>query len=217
MLLYALLAAASPATLLATLVVLGTGRGRSNGTAFMVAYLFGTSLAFAVALLVGGSIAGSPAAGDDAATAIELIGGLALLALAFRSRRTPRQRGPGAPGLDERFVRLSQIRPAVAFGIGFPLGIGAKRLVITLLTAATVTIAALTPVEEAALGVVYVAVASLTVCVPVAVYLLLGRRADDAVTAARAWIANNEDRLTFASLLVLGALLIADGLIRLLA
>lgn len=183
----------------------------------MVAYLFGTSLAFAVALLVGGSIAGSPSAGDDAATAIELIGGLALLALAFRSRRKPRQRGPGAPGLDERFGRLSHIRPAVAFGIGFPLGIGAKRLVITLLAAATVTIAALTPVEEAALGVAYVAVASLTVCVPVAVYLLLGRRADEAVSTARAWIANNEDRLTFASLLVLGALLIADGLIRLVA
>ena len=47
-------------------------------------------------------------------------------------------------------------------------------------------------------------------------YLMLGTRADDAVSVSRAWITEHEQALAFASFLVLGTLLLADGVLRLL-
>jgi len=215
-LLYGLLAAASPTILLATLVMLGTGRGRANGTAFMLAYLLGTSIAFAIGLFVGKSITESRSSGFDLATFLELVVGAALLVLAFRTRGTHTPRESDARSPEARFSRFAHVRPAVSFGIGLPLGIGAKRLTITLMAAATVTLAEVTTVEGSALGAVYVTVASVTVCVPVIAYLMLGTRADDAVSVSRAWIAEHEQALAFASFLVLGTLLVADGVLRLL-
>lgn len=213
--LYGLLAAASPTTLLATLVVLASSRGRANGVSFTAAYVLGTAIAFTIGLLVGHSITRSHASGFDVATTLEIVAGVALLAIAA-GRRHPRahvspDRGPSP---QERFGRFVHVKPAVSFGIGLPLGIGAKRLTITLLAAATVTVAEAGSVEETGLGVIYIVVASLVVWVPIAVYLLLGSRADAIVVRSQAWITEHEQGLTFGSLLVLGLLLVGDGLIR---
>ena len=212
---YGLLGAASPTVLLATLVVLGSGRGRATGTAFMAAFVLGTSVAFAVGLFVGNTIPLTHKGGFDVATFLELAAGVALLVIALRFRPPHEPREPGSTAAAEaRLARFAHIKPAASFGIGFPLGIGAKRLGITLFAAATVSFAGLTPAEDAGLGVLYVVVASLTVWVPVLGYLMLGTGADDFVARSRAWIAANDRKLTFISALVLGVFLIADGLFR---
>lgn len=214
-LLYGLLAAASPTVLLATLVVLGGGRGRAAGTAFMAAFVLGTSVAFTVGLFVGNTIPHTKKGGFDVATFLELAAGVVLLVIAFRFRPPHEPREPGGTtGAEARFARLAHVKPAISFGIGVPLGIGAKRLTITLVAAATVSFAGLIPLEDAGLGVLYVVVASLMVWVPVVGYLLLGTRADDFVALSRAWIATNDRKLTFISALVLGVFLLVDGLIR---
>ena len=48
-LLYGLFAALSPTVLLATLVVLGSGRGRLNGLVFLIAFAIGQTLAYLTA------------------------------------------------------------------------------------------------------------------------------------------------------------------------
>ena len=217
-LLYGLFAAASPTVLLATLVVLGGGRGREAGTAFTAAFVLGTSIAFTVGLFVGDSITHTRKGGFDFATFFELAAGVLLLVIALRFRPPHEPREPGSTHAAEaRFARLAHVKPAISFGIGFPLGIGAKRLTITLLAAATVALAGLTSAEEVGLGVLYVVVASLAVWMPVVGYLVLGKRADDVVAHSRAWIATNDRKLTFISALVLGVLLIVDALVRILA
>ena len=50
---YGLVAAASPTTVLAVLVVLLSGRGRANGIAFAAGFLFGAVAAFLTAFVVG--------------------------------------------------------------------------------------------------------------------------------------------------------------------
>ena len=52
---FALLAAASPITVLATLVVLTSGRGRLNGVVFLAGFLVGQSAVFIVGLFVSSS------------------------------------------------------------------------------------------------------------------------------------------------------------------
>jgi hypothetical protein len=54
--LYGLLTTASPVTLLATLVVLGSGRGRANGAAFAAALVSGQAIAFSIAFFVGSAL-----------------------------------------------------------------------------------------------------------------------------------------------------------------
>jgi MFS family permease len=214
--LYGLLAAVSPTVLLATLVVLGGGRGRVNGTVFTIAFVLGTAVAFTVGLFAAGKVTHTSRDGWDLATALELAAGVALLAIAFRERPPHEPQKSSSAAMDARFEKLARVKPAISFGIGLPLGIGAKRLTITLLAAATVSLGRLTPAQAASLGVLYVVVASLIVWVPVAVYLLLGTRADDLVARARTWIATNDRMLTFVSVLVLGVLLIGDGLLKVL-
>ncbi len=216
-LLYGLLAAASPTTLLATLVVLLSPRGRANGLAFAVAYVLGTSIAFTIGLIVGQSITRTRHGGLDFATFLELAAGVALLIIAFRlRRRDERRESVGRRSPEERFGRLVHVKPATSFGVGLPLGVGAKRLTITLVAAATLALAEPGPVERTVLALTYIVVASLVVCVPVGAYLMLGRRADDDVARSLVWITEHERGLTFGSLLVLGVLLVGDGLIRIL-
>jgi hypothetical protein len=213
--LYGLLATASPVTLLATLVVLGSGRGRVNGAAFATAFVGGQVMAFIVAFFVGSALAEK---GHGTASAyLEVGAGLVLLLIAVRARP------PHDPGGEDRsprteavFNRLARLSPRAAFGIGLPLGIGVKRLGLTVLAAATVALGDLAPSENAVLAALYVLVATLVVSIPVTLYVIFGPRADDLMARSRTWITTNEDLLTFASALVLGVLIAVDGLVRLL-
>ena len=214
-LIYGVVAAASPLTIVATLVVLGSGRGRRNGVAFAAAFLLGQSLSFLVALFVGAALA--ERGHSTVSGVIELATGGLLLIIAVRTRLPHVFRRTGTePRTEAIFARIDRVTPSKAFGIGFPLGIGVKRLFITILAAATVALDDLGPGEESGLGVLYVAVASLTVWVPVAVYLLLGARSDELMAAARGWIGSHELMLTFVLSLVVGSIFVLDGALRLL-
>jgi MFS family permease len=213
---YALVAAASPVVLLATLAILGSGRGRVNGTVFMAGFVLGQSIAFLVALLVGGTI-GDHSRGDDAVAYFELAAGLVLLGIAWRQRAPRSPRAPDSSRTEALVARLARITPAVTFGIGLPLGIGTKRLVLTVLAAVSVARSDLIPAEQVALGFLFVLVATVVVWVPVTLYLIFGKRSDDLVVRCRASIAAHEQPLAVVSLVVLGVLFIVDGVVRLLS
>ena len=217
-LLYALVAGLSPLALLATLAALGTGRGRATGSAFAVGFLLTQSVVLLVAVLLGSAATPDRQRSHETLAAVlELVLGIALLAFAAHGRLSDR---PAERARESRTAallsRLGNLRPATAFSVGSLLGVGGvKRLTITLFTGATIAVASLTRAEEAALGVAYVAIASLLVWLPVAVYLVSGRRADAWTEAAREWLIANEQRLTEVSTVVFGVLLIAHSLVLL--
>ena len=131
-----------------------------------------------------------------AATLLELLAGLALLAIAMRMRPPHAPKEPDPESRTEHlFARLERVRPATVFGIGLPLGVGAKRLTITLLAAGTVSLSGLGRGGRLALSVLYIAVASVVVWLPVLIYLVLGAHADDIVASTRAWITRNQAAL----------------------
>ena len=103
----------------------------------------------------------------------------------------------------------------MSFGIGLPLGIGAKRLIVTFLAATTVALAGLDRTAEVSLFALYVTIATLVVWVPVGLYLIFGKRADESMARTRLWITEHEDRLTVVTALVLGLLFVADALVAL--
>jgi cytochrome c biogenesis protein CcdA len=218
-LLYALVAGLSPLALLSTLAVLGSGRGRANGSAFAFAFLVTQSAVLLIAILVGSAATPDREQHHETLAAVlELVLGLGLLALAWRARSPRASEAPlGESRTKSLLARLRGLRPATAFSVGALLGVGGvKRLTTTLLTGATIAVAALTRAEEAALSVLYVLIASLLVWVPVAAYLVAGRRADELTESAEAWLLANQQRATFLSTLVFGLLLSGDALVRLL-
>jgi hypothetical protein len=179
-----------------------------------VAFLLGQSIAFLVAFFVGAAFTENE---HSTATAyIELAAGVALLVIALRGRPPHEPPAVGsAPRTEALFARLRRVTPRVAFGIGFPLGIGAKRLAITILAAATIALSGLTAAEEVGLGVLYVVVATVVAWIPVTLYLIFGKRVDDLMARSRRWITTYEQMLTFVTALALGVLFVADALIRL--
>ena len=96
---------------------------------------------------------------------------------------------------------------------GFALGVGGpKRLGITLLAAATITGSKDGTSHIAELALFYVAVATVFVTVPTAIYLVLGTRADDLFTRAGEWLQQNRQTAEAYSCYVLGAILIVSAL-----
>jgi hypothetical protein len=216
--LYGLLAGLSPLALLATLATLGSGRGRLNGTAFAFAFLIAQSIVLVIAFFFG-----SAAAPDDDdsqrmfVATLELVLGALLLVFAVHGLVVHNAAKPVERSRTEAVLaRLGTLRPTTAFSIGSLLGVGGiKRLSITLIAGATIAIAALERSEEAALALMYVVVATLLVWLPVALYLIAGKHADSATARSESWLVRNEQPVTTATMLVFGAALSVDALVRL--
>jgi hypothetical protein len=212
---YGLVAAASPTTVLAVLVVLLSRRGRSNGTAFAAGFLFGCVATFLTAFFVGSTVSNQHH--GSVRSYAELALGVVLIAVAWRARR-PRVStdADGRSGMEALFERLEHVRPAVSFSLGVALGVGTKRLVITAVAATTVAFAGLSDAEEAGLGVLYVVVGGLAVWLLVAVYLIAGTRADAWIANAKAWLTANTQKVVFYSSTAFGVAIIGDALVQLL-
>lgn len=210
--LYGLVAGASPLVLVATLVVLGSGRGRLNGVVFAVGFVLAQTGTYLAGYALGAVVTPSGGAGGMTA-AFELTVGVLLLAFGWRGRRrtAPEQEPDRRPRTEAVFTRLADVRPVTSFGVGVPLGVGAKRLLVTLLAAATAASGGLSPSETAGLSVLYVALATVLVWVPVALYLVFGSTGDRAIAATRRWVTANERELMVWLAFVLGALLAADA------
>ena len=95
---------------------------------------------------------------------------------------------------------------------GFLLGIGGpKRLVLTSLAATTIVTAGLGDVNQAALVVVYVTLATALVWVPLILFLLLGNRVIALMEGAQGEVARRQPQVTVYALLILAALLVLDA------
>ena len=224
--LYGLIAAASPTMLLATLAILAGRRARLNGSVFMVGVLVGQSVAFLAVYLIGSTAGGH--ASPTVSAYLELAAGLGLLIVAWRSRRphgSGRSLGslgaPGSAGSDRSkrikagVERLTRVKPATLFGTAILLGIGVKRLAFTILAAETVALSGLGTGEDLVLAVLYVVIATLIVWFPVGAYLILGARSNEVVAKARSRVEAKKDRIIFISALVIGILLVLDAVLRL--
>jgi Sap, sulfolipid-1-addressing protein len=204
------------------LVVLTSGRGRLNGTAFAIGFVAGQATICLLALTVG---SWSPLARTEhhaeLQSALAIAFGIALLiAAAYFRRHRNKPLEPAEPSRRTRAVRqrLSTLRPLTALGTGAALGIGGpKRLGVTLVVTATITAAGVREVEQFALATAYVLVGTVLVWLPVLLYIVFGDRGATWLTDGQAWIAAHKDPLTFYPSAVLGVVLIADGIIQLTA
>jgi Sap-like sulfolipid-1-addressing protein len=216
-LLYALVAAASPMALTATLAVLHTRRPRMNGFVFAVAFLLG-SLFIVILVLAVGAAGPSDDLKGTFGDALAFLLGIVLLAAAWRLRHgLPARRRNSSARTQAVLDALTRLNAAGAFSIGAALGIGGpKRLTLTVIAATTISAAGLSNSQDAVLSALYIVVASILVWVPVAAYLVAGRRANEWLEAGAGWLKAHQHAVTMVLLVVFGLALVGDGLAGLL-
>jgi hypothetical protein len=217
-LLYALAAAASPLALTATFVVIRSERPRTNGIAFLSGFVLGTTIACGLGLALGQAVVDRLDSHETVEGVLTLLLGVALLGVGLQARHTPprpEERGSRASAI---LAGLGNVRPAAAFSMAGLLGFGGpKRLVLTFLAMASVSEAGLRDVEDLTLVVVYIAVATVLVSVPVGIVIVAGERAAVILERGQSWLTDHAVALRVWLSLGIGAALVVDGLLRLFA
>ena len=213
------MAATSPLALASVLVVLTGARARLKGAALAVGFVSGQAAFFLVMFAVGAS--SSPDGHNHPAVvdSIEIAFGIALLVTAAYVRRHRSDltvRGPN-PRTAAIRSRLANLRPLTALGTGAALGIGGpKRIGITIVVSAELAAAGLDSAEAVGLALLYVAVATVLVWVPVLLYVGFGQRATAWLENGQRWIGQHKTPLTFYPSAMLGTVLVLDGVVHML-
>jgi Sap, sulfolipid-1-addressing protein len=212
--LYGVLAGASPTAFAAAITVMQAGRAKALGfgIGFVAAQLLTCSL------FVGIDIAAVGTKQQPHHPLVQFVlevgVAAALIWLAARVRRRPASEGEaGARRTRKVLARLERLRlltsvtAGVVFGIGVP-----KRLVLTLLTASTINTAGVRPSAQALLVVVYVAVATAIVWVPVTLFILFGDRAIAMMRRSQDELIRRQPHVTIHALQFLAAVFALDAL-----
>jgi len=213
LLLYSLLAGLSALGLAATIVVMSAGRLKALGfaTGFVLAQLLTCSLFVLIGVAATGS-SRKTHSGVQATLAIVLALGLVALAVQIR-RRPPTLREGSSERTQALLERLGRLRFLTTLLAGLILGIGGpKRLVLTALAATTITTAGFSNTAQAALVVLYAAVATALVWGPIILFVFLGERVVVMMKNAQEWAARHQPDVIVYGLLVLAALLVLNAI-----
>lgn len=215
--LFAVVAAASPLALTATLVVIRSERPRTDGIGFLTGYVVGTTLACVIGLIVGAAFVNRVEAHGTIEAVVELFAGAALLvvgAWTWRSEPARERTGRGTAIM----AGLREMSPTAAFSMAALLGFGGpKRLVLTLLAMSAVSGAGDGRVADAILVVSYVVIATALVWAPVGFLIIAADRAVPILERSESFVTAHARELRIWISLAVGAVLAADGLLRLVA
>jgi heme/copper-type cytochrome/quinol oxidase subunit 4 len=108
---------------------------------------------------------------------------------------------------------IDKFTPGKAFGLSALLaGVNPKNLALTLAAALSIAQANLSGAQPWIALAVFVIIASLSVAVPVLYYLFAGQSAEKTLNSWKSWLVANNATVMFILLLVLGVLLLGEGL-----
>ena len=202
--------AVSPVPIIAVILMLFSASARLNSLAFLAGWLIGlTAVGLAVIAIGFDSASGDEA---DSGGVVKVVIGVLLLLLAARQWRT-RPRGDEAPEMPGWMSTIDSLTAVRAFGLAIVLSVpNPKNLGLTVAAATTVSGAGLSTGQEVGTILVFVAIASVTIVVPVVAALVAGDRAEPALDSAKEWLVANNNTVMTVLFLVLGAKVLGDGL-----
>ncbi len=205
--------AISPVPIIAVILMLFTQRARSNGSAFLVGWVLALvvvgSIVLVLATLGQVSASGTP---STLAYVLKLLLGLLFFLMAIRQWRGRPKEGD-EPHMPKWMAAIDTFTTGKAFGFAALLaGANPKNLVLTLTAALSIAQANLSGAQPWIVLAVFVIIASVTVAVPVLYYLFAGQSAEKTLTSWKAWLVANNATVMFILLLVLGMVLVGQGL-----
>jgi hypothetical protein len=212
-LLYAVLAGASPLAFAATITVMQAGRIKALG--FGIGFV-GAQLATCWLLLELDVAASGRQRTQHPGIQVALEVMVAIVLVWLARRRSNRALTAGEIGSDRTrrvLERLGRLRLSTAVIAGIVLGIGVpKRLILALLTATTIDAAGVRPSVQAVLVTAYVAIATALVWAPVVAFIVFGDGAIALMRRAQDEVVRRQPQVTIRSLQLLAALFALDAL-----
>jgi threonine/homoserine/homoserine lactone efflux protein len=205
--------ALSPVPIIAVVLMLGTPRARANGPAFVLGWVIGLAVAGAVILLVS-SGANASEDGDPATwvVVLKLVLGVLLLLVAARTWQV-RPRGEREAELPKWMQTIDTFTASKSIGFGALLsGVNPKNLVLTVGAAAAIAQTGIPAGEQAVALAVFIVVATLGPGIPVAIYFLMGERAERLLEGLKAWMATHNAAIMAVLCLIIAVKLIGDGI-----
>ena len=204
--------ALSPLPIVAVVLMLATPRGRLNGPAFLLGWIIGLAVTGTIVLLVS---SGASASEDGAPAAwvswLKIALGVLTLLVGIKQFRD-RPRGDAAPELPKWMQAIDKFTPGRSLAIAIALSaVNPKNLLITVAAAVAIAQTGITAGEQAIALAVFIAIGTLGVGAPVALYFALGERSAKLLGDLRDWMARNNATIMAVLLLVIGAKLLGDG------
>lgn len=208
-------AALSTVPLLVTIALLLAPNGRMGALYFMVGWIAGL---FGVAALFGLGLSvlspRSTATEDPLFATIEMVIGFAFfsfgVALLVKKRSQNQSSAGGAWA-----KRLNGMRPLTAAGLGIVLNLRPKALLLAAAVGVVVGVGNSGAIGSLMPLLVYTALGCSTVAIPVIVTLLRPHLMEPRLLEARSLIERNQRVVTGVVLIMVGAILIGNGLVRL--
>ena len=205
--------AISPVPIIAIVLMLGTPRASSTGTAFACGWMLGLSAVGAamLALASGNSTSdsGSPA---NWVSFLRLAFGVLFVLLAVQQWRTRPKPGEEA-SMPKWMQTIDTFTAAKALAAGVALSaVNPKNLALTVAAAATIAQSGISTGQEIGALVVFVLIASITILTPLVIYFTLGAKAKEILDGIKGWMAANNATIMTVLLTVLGFKLIGDAI-----
>ena len=203
--------AISPIPIAAVILMLFSARARTNSISFMVAWIVGIALVTTIVALIPGLESDESEASQTTGWVKLMLGTLLLLAAARQWRSRP---GPDAePPVPGWMSRIDQLGPRGALGLGFMLSaVNPKNLLLAAAAGASLGALPLSTSQTASAIIVFTAIATLTVTVPVLGYLIWRHRLDPALDRIKAWLMANNATVVAVLLVLFGASLLGEAL-----
>jgi threonine/homoserine/homoserine lactone efflux protein len=203
--------AASPLPLIAVLLMVLSPNGRGRSIGFAAGRILGV-LATVAAVAALSELATRGDEGTRTGSVIRLVLGAAFVLLAFSKFRA-RPKGAAEPKTPNWMLALDGMSPAKALGTGFGVTVAnPKELFFGIAAGVVIGSATLPPASLAAAVLVYAALATVTVVVPVVAYLFVGARVQAVLEPVRAWLVRRYDLVIAIVLAVIGAVMVVKGI-----
>lgn len=202
--------AISPVPIIAVILMLFSNHAARNSVSFAVGWLGGLTAAGFIVLSLG--IETSDGEPSDTSGWIKVVLGLLLFALGVRNWRSRPRDGeePETPGWMAAIDEFSAIK---SLGLGVLLSaVNPKNLALTISAAVTISNSGLSNGDQAVVMIVFVLIASVTIILPVAVYLVMGQKADAGLRSMKEWLNTNNATVMSVLFVVFGAKVLGDGL-----
>jgi Sap-like sulfolipid-1-addressing protein len=204
--------AISPAPIIAVILTLFSARAKVNGSAFAIGWGIGIGLVAAVALLLGNaSNAGTSSGAKDTVSWVKLALGVLLLIAATRQWRS-RPAAAEQPTMPKWMAGIDAMGTGKAFALGAGLGVNPKNLALGVAAGASIAQTGISTAQQWVTALIFVALASVTVAVPVVYYLLGGAGAQHTLDSWKEWLQQNNATVMAVLLVVYGFVLIGQSI-----
>jgi threonine/homoserine/homoserine lactone efflux protein len=209
---FALGIAVSPVPIIGVTLMLGTRRARSNGPAFALGWFLGLTVVGIIVLLASNGAHAEDSGSSGGRSPLKLALGLIFLALAIRQWLARPRRGEQPP-MPRWMQTIDAFTPGRArvFGVGFAAA-NPKNILLAVGAAAAIVRAGGSAVAQAIELAAFVAIGTLGVGAPVALYFALGARSQRFLEWLKAWMSAHNATVTSLIFLALATKLISDGL-----